>query len=116
MFEDEQVLTILPQIKNSVDFQLIQGYKSQMEEAVKNAEAAEERLRNALREKERATTQLLSLRRNAAKLFRSVQEVCTCPFFFYSSAKLWLLVPFTWANRLVHGLQFGQMERKIQDW
>lgn len=54
--------------------QLIQGYKSQMEEAVKNAEAAEERLRNALREKERATTQLLSLRRNAAKLFRSVQE------------------------------------------
>ena len=34
--------------------------------------------------------------------------------FFYSSAKLWLLVPFTWANRLVHGLQFGQMERKIQ--
>lgn len=54
-----------------------------MEEAVKNAEAAEERLRNALREKERVTTQLLSLRRNAAKLFRSVQEVCTCLFFLH---------------------------------
>lgn len=54
-----------------------------MEEAVKNAEAAEERLRNALREKERATTQLLSLRRNAAKLFRSVQEVCTSLFFLH---------------------------------
>ena len=74
-----------------------------MEEAVKNAEAAEERLRNALREKERATTQLLSLRRNAAKLFRSVQEVCTCLFFFALVLNFGCL-PFTWTNRLVHGL------------
>ena len=68
-----------------------------MEEAVKNAEAAEERLRNALREKERATTQLLSLRRNAAKLFRSVQEVCTCLFFSTLVLNFGCL-PFTWAS------------------
>ena len=73
-----------------------------MEEAVKNAEAAEERLRNALREKERVTTQLLSLRRNAAKLFRSVQEVCTCLFF--ALVLNFGCLPFTWANRLVHCL------------
>ena len=83
-----------------------------MEEAVKNAEAAEERLRNALREKERATTQLLSLRRNAAKLFRSVQEVCTC-LFFCTSVKLWLFT--IYVGKPVSPL-FGQMVRKIQDW
>ena len=82
-----------------------------MEEAVKNAEAAEERLRNALREKERATTQLLSLRRNAAKLFRSVQEVCTC-LFFCTSAKLWLFT--IYVDKPVSP-RFGQMVRKIQD-
>lgn len=57
-------------------FQLIDGFRKKGEEADQRATNAEQRLAEANSEKERSTTKLINLRKNAGKLLRFIQEVC----------------------------------------
>lgn len=54
--------------------ELIEGFRKKEEEAVQRATNAEQRFREANIERERSTTKLINLRKNAGKLLRFIQE------------------------------------------
>ncbi|KAJ7387408.1 ATPase morc2 [Desmophyllum pertusum] len=54
--------------------ELVDGFRKDKDEALKKVAEAEERVKEADNEKERSTTKLLNLRKNAAKLLRFIQE------------------------------------------
>lgn len=53
---------------------MIEGFRKKEEEAVQRATNAEQRFREANIERERSTTKLINLRKNAGKLLRFIQE------------------------------------------
>ncbi|KAJ7387382.1 hypothetical protein OS493_004376 [Desmophyllum pertusum] len=56
------------------EVRLVDGFRKDKDEALKKVAEAEERVKEADNEKERSTTKLLNLRKNAAKLLRFIQE------------------------------------------
>lgn len=54
--------------------ELIDGFRKKEKEAVQRATSAEQRLEEANIGKERSTTKLINLRKNAGKLLRFIQE------------------------------------------
>ena len=56
-------------------FQLVNVFRDEKEEALQKVAGVEERLKETEKEKEKSTTKLLNLRKNAGKLLRVIQEV-----------------------------------------
>jgi len=56
-------------------FQLVNGFRDEKEEALRKVAEVEGRLKETETEKEKSTTKLLNLRKNAGKLLRVIQEV-----------------------------------------
>lgn len=54
---------------------MVGRFQADRDEALEKAREAEERVKKAVNEQEKATSKLLNLRRNAAKLLRYIQEV-----------------------------------------
>ena len=60
---------------------MVNVYQEKKDEALQKVAEVEERLKKTEHEKEKSTTKLLNLRKNAGKLLRVIQEVSLCPQF-----------------------------------